>query len=530
MRRAIYSSPHIFSNMLRSSILLLVLLNFLIVSCDNGLQGSLNENQPPNTSLTLNEINLPEGERLVSQVNISWWGDDPDGYIVGYEFFIGDVSSAADEDWIFTESTDSTFILPIEEGNLDADVEFTVRAIDNDDARDDSPASLTFPIRNTEPNIEFNLNETPPDTTFRVMSFGYNASDPDGNANLNRVEIALNDTASENAWKQIPLNVTFVTLKIDDTVAEPTAEVLVGRAVNEAGLIFDSVYVDADNTFYIRSFDNAEAVSEVEEFTWYVKKQTSRILFLNDFYSTATATEDRAALHLGLLAQAGITEVDYLDISDGFATGGQRVPLTQALPDRSLADPTTNMMLAEWDHIYWISNDLSRNIGYALELTQDFFDNGGTMFVNIPSKFIASDNPLLQFLPFEGVEQASTGENFYIARCAEISESDEITDAPFLQLNRIGTGYFPIIPFNESTPLFEAPFETRNFLGVRADFEGSHLISAMNPDETILYFGIDLDDFTTDGSTCESDGNTPPPSELGRLIEFITDETLGFEQ
>src|SRR5690554_2059077 len=101
-----------------------ILLHFLLASCENGLEGNLKENLPPTTSLTVNEINLPEGERLISQVNISWWGDDPDGYIIGFEYLIGDTLTSSNADWIFTEKTDSTFILPISEGNMDADVIF----------------------------------------------------------------------------------------------------------------------------------------------------------------------------------------------------------------------------------------------------------------------------------------------------------------------------------------------------------------------------------------------------------------------
>ncbi|HBQ59642.1 MAG TPA: hypothetical protein DD671_08465, partial [Balneolaceae bacterium] len=134
-------------------LLFILLLNVLVVSCDSGLQGDLNENLPPKTSLTLNEINLPEGERLVSQVNISWWGDDPDGFVAGYEFYIGDPAEAAEDDWSFTQNTDSTFILPIPEGSTYANVQFNVRAVDNDGAKDPEPPSLTFPIRNTEPTL-----------------------------------------------------------------------------------------------------------------------------------------------------------------------------------------------------------------------------------------------------------------------------------------------------------------------------------------------------------------------------------------
>ncbi|MEX0609472.1 MAG: hypothetical protein WD016_13365 [Balneolaceae bacterium] len=515
--------------MLRHSLLLLFLLNFLLVSCDNGLEGNLKENLPPTTSLTVNEINIPDGKRLVSQVNISWWGDDPDGYVTGYEFFIGDESNASNDDWVFTPNSDSTFILPIPEGSEDADVKFTVRAIDNDDARDVDPPSLVFPIRNTPPNISFNPLETPPDTTYRVLSFGFNTTDPDGDANLNRIEIALNDTSSSDSWKEVTLGNTLITLRIDDTQANPVAEVFLGRSLNPAGFTFDQIHLNGENEFFLRSVDNAAAVSDVASHTWFVKQQTSRILFLNDF---SVNTEALAQLHLDLLSNVGLTEVDYLDISGGTALGGRRVPLSGAFPDRTLAEPTTNMMLAEWDYIYWISNDLDRNIGYALELTLDFFAQGGTMFVTIPSKFIPSDNPLLNFLPFERVESPPAGEDFYLNKNTSLIASEVISNPPSLTLRRNITDRNPVVPFGETVPLFEAPFLVRDFFGSTTEFDGPKLISATNPDETMVFFGIDFRDFTTpENSNCEeAEGTDPPCSDLEGLLDFIILETLGFEQ
>ncbi len=510
-----------------------------MTACDSGLDGQLNENIPPTTSLTVNEINLPEGERLVSQVNISWWGDDPDGYVVGYEFFIGDVTTAGEEEWVYTTSSDSTFILPIEEGDEDADVEFTVRAIDNEGARDPEPPTVIFPITNSPPQIEFNNFETPPDTTYRIASFGFTASDPDGDANLNRIEIALNDTTSEGAWKDIGLGLNLVTIQIDDTADPATASILLGRSAIESNFNFDTVHLNGENEFFIRSIDNAAAVSETVSYEWHVKRQTSNILFLNDYQGSSSG--DRFDLHANLLAEVGISQIDYIDISDGTPTGGRRVPFTQALPDRSLASPTTNLMLAQWDHIYWISDNLDRNIGYALEMTLDFFDQGGTMFVNIPSKFVSDQNVLLQFLPFERVEPVPVGESSFIINSgAEMQASDGTEDAPLLRFRRIRTAEHPIVPFDETVPLYEAPFRVRGgFPPTTKDYDGSKLISATNPEQNLIYFGIDFDEFTNeDNSDCqpssqinEEDENAPAPcSEVDLLLQQLVIDILGFQQ
>lgn len=495
------------------SLILAIAVSALFYSaCDTGLKGNLNENQPPSTSFTVDEINLPEGTRLVSQVSISWWGDDPDGYVVGYEFQIGDES----EPWVFTTRSDSTFVLPIEEGDMDADVRFSVRAVDNDGAVDPNPPSLIFPIRNSPPEIEFARNETPPDSTFRVFSFGWSASDPDGEANLNRIEVALNDSTE---WQEVPVDITFLTVRVDDTVVPATSQVFLGRALNSSPLSFDTINMNGENEFYIRAVDNAGAISEVITHEWYIRQQTSRILFLNDYFGTNS--NDIAQLHLNILADLGLTEIDYMDISDGLATGGRRVPFSRAFPDRSLASPTINKMLAEWDHIYWLSDNLDRHIGYAIEITTEFFDNGGTMFINIPTKNISPDNPMFQFLPFERMEILPSGQQSFILQTGSIIEADDdfVDNPPFLSTAGNLISYYPIIPFGESISLFEGDFRTRNpsFIGGTSDFDGSKLISATNPDENILFFGIRFQDLSAE-------------SDLNRLVELTCIEILGFQQ
>jgi len=155
----------------RSALFTAVVL-LLFSGCDTSLDGNLNENLPPTTNLTVDNIEVDDENRLSSRVDISWWGDDPDGFITGYEFAIADTSEGS---WSFTTRTDSTFILPISPGQETDDVLFAVRAIDNEGAVDPGGASVRFPLRNSAPTTEMNTLELPPDTTFgqlRVVDFG----------------------------------------------------------------------------------------------------------------------------------------------------------------------------------------------------------------------------------------------------------------------------------------------------------------------------------------------------------------------
>jgi len=517
-------------------IALLFLPTLIFAGCEAGLDGTPKENQPPSTSFTVNSINLPEGERLTSQISISWWGDDADGFVEGYEFYIGENPDQQQDGWVFTTSTDSTFILPIEEGELDADVRFTVRAVDNEGLRDPQPPSLVFPIRNSAPTAEFVANEIPPDTTYRVFSFGFRVNDPDGAANLNRIEFAINDTSEAASWIALDPAIQLLTFRIDDTQPGNPTQVFTGRNAISTEFQINTIETDAENTFYLRSIDNAGSVSAVRDYTWYVKRQQSNILFLNDF--SGPDSQARANLHIGLLASVGITNFDYIDITDGLATGGRRVVLSQAFPNRALVVPTTNMMLAEWDHIYWISQDLDRNIGYALEMTLDFFTGGGTMFVNIPTKTVPDDNPALEFLPFERIQASPPGAPFFIAANTTMnptaamqnlvnSPETSTTEIPYLRFVRNQAGnLFPVVPFGQTVELYEAEFQTRRlFPPSTTPYDGPLGVTASSPENNLLYFGVDYHQFVDPDPDSEL-----PQSDLTGLTRLLIIDILNFEQ
>lgn len=490
----------------------IVLISLAVASCDAGLSGELKDNLPPKTFLTFSDLNLPDGERLVSQISLSWWGDDPDGYVVGYELLIGEESES---NWVFTTRTDSVFVMPIEEGNDTADVRFSVRAIDNKGAHDPDPPVVVFPIVNSPPVVSLNSLELPPDSTFRIVSFGFTATDPDGNANLNRIEIALNDTSS---WSSVPIDFSLITLRVDDESDPPTARVLLGRSAIPSDTYLDTVLLDAENTLYIRAVDNAGAVSPVQQRSWFLKKQRSRILFVHDYEGTAGAA--RVAQHMKHLKNNGFDNIDYLDISDGVAQSGQRIRFSNALHNRALVDPTINLMLAEWDHIYWISDNLNRNIGYALEMTLRFFQNGGTMFINIPTDMDirAEDDPLFQFLPFERVAGLPPQTNrFQIEANTQLIPDESIANPPVMTFRRRVIANPPVFPFSDSIKLFEAEVLARSFTGALTPYMDTRVYAVTNPDATVLFFGVDFNEFTTD-------------SDFDRFIELTCKEILGFQQ
>jgi hypothetical protein len=222
-------------------------------SCSDPITGTV-ENLPPDTYLTLfpDSIIAPGS----TQKKISWWGDDPDGFVVGYMISFDSLS------WVFTTQQDSTFTLSIS-GN-DSTFRFWVAAVDNDGAIDPTPASNLYPVINTPPVMQFDAGTEIPDTTFPVASFKWTGSDPDGVETIRYYHWALNDT---NNFRRISGQLNLMTLFLD------------------SGLI-----VNSNNVLYMKAEDNAGAFSPVVSMpdtsrTWYVKPKTSNILMLRDIPS-----------------------------------------------------------------------------------------------------------------------------------------------------------------------------------------------------------------------------------------------------
>jgi len=482
----------------------------LFTGCDAGLDGDFNENEPPETFLTVDEINLEDENRLSSQINISWWGNDPDGFITGFEVAVGDPA----EEWTFTTKSDSTFILPITPGQEFDDVLFSVRAVDNDEVRDPNPASVVFPVKNTPPEVDLNTLELPPDSTFTIASFGWTIDDPDGFQNILKTEIAFNDTTDES-WIEIPIpedeeDGLFITVVINDDGAEiVTGDIFLGRGFRSTDLVTENLSVDETNEFFVRVTDRAFATSEIASHPWFIKQKTSDILILNDV--GGLDTQNSLAFHSDVLRETGLN-FDVWNITDGQAGGGRKVRLSEAFPN--VINPTLRKTLAEWNYIYWISNDIDRNITFAQDILSDFFDSGGKLFATIPMKLISGEDPIFSFIPVAGLgELPPIGTSFQILQDTDVISQQS---RPALRSNQRITNASPLIPIGGATPLYETDFRVRTVLGSTRDFEGDEYVAILNPENSFIFFGMDL-------QTIDSNNNIP------ELLQNLLIDELGFE-
>jgi hypothetical protein len=166
--------------------------------------GDLVPNSPPDSRVTA----VPP---VLGQTNFTvhffWTGSDLDGEVSYFEWRISnngrdghvDVADTSSLAWHRTAVTDSSFVVKADIDSFNVDVNdprqgprdyrawdthtFFLRAVDNDGARDPTPATVSFTATTLTPTIEINV---PPAQTVtacqlsaRVLTFGWLGKDPD---------------------------------------------------------------------------------------------------------------------------------------------------------------------------------------------------------------------------------------------------------------------------------------------------------------------------------------------------------------
>ncbi|MGB9696629.1 MAG: hypothetical protein ACP5P3_05170 [Ignavibacteria bacterium] len=262
-----------------------LLVTLFFFSCSDPITG-VKENQPPQTYLTLfpDSIIAP-GSTLKK---ISWWGDDPDGFVVGFYFSFD--STQPISNWTYTTNNDSTFFLPM--NGTDTTFRFYVAAVDDKGLIDPTPASNLFPTINTPPTMQFVSGTDIPDTIFPVASFSYVANDPDGISTIKYFYWSLNDTLH---FHKISAATTVLTLNAD------------------SGLVINS-----NNSLYMKVQDAAGAYSRVVRMPsdtnkfFYVRKVNARVLLIKDM-----PIYEMAAAGGFFYAAMDTVKYDTLDIKSG---------------------------------------------------------------------------------------------------------------------------------------------------------------------------------------------------------------------
>jgi hypothetical protein len=346
-------------------ILIFILALMGIFSCEKSIFHSEKEsipmqNQAPETYLFLftpasqDSIDI---DTTASRQVIHWWGEDPDGEVIGY-YIQWDYQETPE--WTTTEY--DTFYVPIRTAY--DEFTFNVWAVDNDSLMDPTAATQIFPVFNSAPEISFKNRSNPPAPpgnpdvityTFPTRTFFWDVSDPDGLETITHIYYALDDTSN---WLQLPGNETSVTL----------VDIPAG-----------------DHRFFLKVEDIAGAQSPIVSFpdpldnrtpnTWIVKEPVGDVLLVNDFAQDQNTFEVQSFYEEILTTIVG---------ADGYSTweiGTERTPVIN--PQNSLPYATVDIKanLGYFEKVIWFAHLGRPNLSEAgLSLTQ-YIAAGGKVFI-----------------------------------------------------------------------------------------------------------------------------------------------------
>ncbi len=260
-------------------------------------------NQAPETYLFLDKIELSGSDRLNSIVQLHWNGEDKDGIVKHFEFSING------SDWQMTTQTDSTFRFNLTSGADSADIKFEVRAVDDQNLKDPTPASLIIPIKNTAPTIQFDETYYPSDTIYPVLTFLWNANDIDGNSTLDSIYLKVNN----GNWINFPPNVSMITIipNSPKNAGKQNAKVYTQYNKNPFAQILTDFDVNGSNQFYIKAKDKGGLFSDIDSSkVFFVETQKSDIVLVD-----GVGTNPRPITLYGPIINQLYGSYDYLDFT-----------------------------------------------------------------------------------------------------------------------------------------------------------------------------------------------------------------------
>lgn len=341
----------------------MLLFFFSLAACN---QGELKPNAAPDTEISLQAINLTGNDRLNSTVNLTWFGTDIDGFVSYYEIKIND------GEWFRTQIQDSTFLFEIDPGEDSTDIDFYVRSVDNEGLADPQPAYLKVPLKNSPPEVFFETETLPIDTTNLVITFRYLANDPDGNNTLQKAFLRAN----EGDWQEINLSKRLVSVIPKETRQTGTGEAAIYYGVEENSSISLNGFINGgDNILQLKVTDIANSESKVDStHVVYVKEQTSDLLLVGGHNMSITQQYEELATN----AYGSFDAVNYAGNS--------------GLNQPRFWNPTFRLLALQYDKLFFHTNESNFSnpltgadgilLNFAAPIIQQAIDNGSKVLVS----------------------------------------------------------------------------------------------------------------------------------------------------
>lgn len=461
-----------------------VAFSFLL-GCKKGEKIS---NQAPETYVFLDKIELSGSDRLNSIVQLHWNGEDKDGIVTHFEFSINGA------DWQTTTRTDSTFRFDLTSGADSADVRLEIRAVDDQNLKDPSPASLVIPIKNTAPTVRFDDSFFPSDTTYPVLTFLWNANDIDGSSTLDSIYLKVNN----GNWIPFSPSISMVTIIPDNPKisGKQNAKVYTQYNKNPYAQTLADFEVDGSNQFYVKAKDKGGLFSEVDSSkVFLVQVQKSDIILVD-----GVGTNPRPiTLYQPIISQL-YGSYDYLDLTS--ASNFPKMTLT-----------------LEWwfllhKEIFWYAPSTVTQLDYierSEAVIQNCLNGGKKFLFSIPvSKTLSPTSAIYRFSP---IDSLTVQKDAFMLATSEATP-DAVNASNYPVLKNTGPGLIaqisPFYPKASAKVLYRA-----DLTGSPGPWNDSTIVAAklLNPQNktNVIFFVIPLD---------KLNGN----SNLAQFFQAIKDE------
>ncbi len=359
------------------------LVILLVASCKKNYSV---ENSPPETYIFLDKIELTGPNRLKTTVTLHWFGEDKDGKIAGFEISVNNGA------WEFTERYDSTFIFSIPSTSDTADIDFKVRAIDDEGQKDPTPAHLIVPVKNTEPVASFIDDDLLPDTLPLVITLQLSGNDPDGYETLDSLYIKVNNSP----WYPLPKNTSLVSFIAENPTQAGTGNAKIYLNTETAPQTFSisDFNNDGNNVFYVKAKDKGNLFSEIDTSkTFFIRKKQGEWLFIDHW---KLANPQRPITMFAPIFQNANRSYDYLDFN---------------AYKPQYFNPTLRILVENHSKLFWFAQGEASRLDVLLSaesILQNHLNADGKLLLMFPLySGIPSDNAIFGIIPGDSISSVS---------------------------------------------------------------------------------------------------------------------------
>ncbi len=412
-----------------------LLLLLLFIGCD---KGDKDPNQEPDTRIALEKIDLSGEDRLNSIVTLNWFGSDKDGFVIGYEL------SFDGESWEFVTVSDSTFVFSIQAGSDTVDIDFFVRAVDDQEDRDPSPAYLSIPLKNTAPTVVFDMDLLPQDTVNSVLSLSWTANDLDGVQTIDSTLIRING----GPWYPLNQDADFVSLipENPDVAGSGNALVYYGSTTPETNLL-SGIVVGDTNRIEVKVVDIAGSSSiPASAGPFFVRAKTSDLLVIGANAATP------AGFYSSIINNVYTGGFDFVDY--GF-NAGENQP--------RFWNPSFKLLISLYDKVFLYSDQTTYTdaqtsqdqlvLEFGASALQEYLNEGGKAFIttSLPAN-LATTSSVFQTMPMDSLSSASgqATMNIDTTLTAQEPEYDDLRTSEFV------LGLDPFYPTADAEVMYTA--------------------------------------------------------------------------